>query len=211
MANALHTALDFIITNEWSTKLLCFVLCIISVIIVSVIKKVVVKHRAKKENVDKRKMEYPLSIIAFVIAYGLIFAFLYVHGTTSLWQKFVTAGYSAVGTQGAYVLVCQPTRKGLKKLATFIFNIFKKAKEGKITVDYIQEEIDILTKVDEVVETEDVTVTANTEQPIEVQPTTETMELEIPPLSAVDKFYKSIEVTPTTETAVDKFYKSIKE
>lgn len=141
----------FLVANEWALKLACFVYCILAVGIVGITKKIISLICEKKcaKVFDGAKFEYPFALASFVVAFGIIFGFLWVHTEKSTWQVVASSIGFAFMTQGAYHLLCQPTRKVFEKLWKFIVKLFAKIKTKTITLKDVTNGIAELTATDQ--------------------------------------------------------------
>lgn len=139
--------LDFILQNEWASKLLYVIFCIIAVGFVSLI-KIIVSYCAKKnnKNFEKKNLEFIFSLLAFIFSFALIFSFMHIHKQNVLVNKITNSALGALASQGIYALFCQPIRKTLEKLKNFFIKIFNKAKKGAITTNDIDNALNELVK-----------------------------------------------------------------
>lgn len=137
----------FLVANEWALRLACFVYCLVAVAFIGITKKIIaVVCEKKTEKVfDGAKFEYPFALASFVVAFGIIFGFLWVHTEKTAWQVAMSSGGFAFMTQGAYHLLCQPTRKVLEKLWKLIVSLFVKIKAKTITLKDVTDGIAELT------------------------------------------------------------------
>lgn len=139
---------SYLVANEWALRLTCFVYCLVSVAIIGITKKVisVVFHKKTEKVFDGAKFEYPFAVGSFVVAFGIIFGFLFVHTDKTIWQVVASSGASAFMTQGAYHLLCQPTRKVFEKLWKLIVKLYGKIKTKTITVKDVTDGLAELTE-----------------------------------------------------------------
>lgn len=137
----------YLVANDWALKLTCFIYCLVAVLLVGIVKKVIAVITNKKcEKVfDGAKFEYPFALACFVVAFGIIFGFLWVHTDKSTWQVVSSTSVFAFMTQGVYHLLCQPTRKVLEKLWKLIVKLYGKIKANNITVKDVTDGIAELT------------------------------------------------------------------
>lgn len=137
----------YLVANEWALRLTCFVYCFLAVIFVGIAKKVIaiICNKKSEKVFDGAKFEYPFALACFVVAFGIIFGFLWVHTDKTPWQVVSSTALFAFTTQGVYHLLCQPTRKVLEKLWKLIITLVAKIKAKTITIKDVTDGIAELT------------------------------------------------------------------
>lgn len=118
--------------ENYVIALIGLAICIGAILLVSGVKMLIVKAaEAKKKEVSKNSLEYPLSLASLVLAYGGVVLFLKYGVMQDIGVALKTAVPFAMSVQTLYVFVVQLSRKGIKGIIAGVIHLVKKVKGSK--------------------------------------------------------------------------------
>lgn len=118
--------------GELQVALICLAICIGVLMLVGGIKLIAKKNAEKKgKTLDMKKLEYPLFIISFILAYGGVTLFLYYGVKWQIEDALKQAIPYAFSEQTLYLAIVQVARKGISGIISALVSFAKKLKESK--------------------------------------------------------------------------------
>lgn len=118
--------------ENWLVAVICLAITVAAVLIASII-KIIAKKKAEMngKTINKSKLEYPLGILALVLAFGGVAAFLYFYIKLQIGVSLAGGAFYGLASEGVYVFIVQLARKGVKGAISAIIKIISKLKSSK--------------------------------------------------------------------------------